>query len=137
MFAWKGCKLGVEFIKDCCDHGSILWGGTISATSNFVVCDIEINQSHCKWNAWAEIHQGILFYQSFSLRTVTIWIPNTWILFIKYSYHLNTEHLNTEQYRCPVFKLSCDLADHTQAFSVRFSDHHLNTGHKSTIWIPD
>ena len=55
-----------------------------------------------------------------------------------YSNHLNTEHLNSGQYGCPVFKWLShvtwqtfripDIFDHKQGFSVRFSDPHSNTG---------
>ena len=61
--------------------------------------------------------------------TVIIWILDSseyWI------------HLNTILYGCSVFKWKShttwrtiqiqDISDHNQAFSVRFSDHHLNTG---------
>ena len=60
--------------------------------------------------------------------------------FVKYSNHLNTKHLihlNTGQNGSLVFECQSQVAwrtiqipnilDHKQAFSVRFSDHHLNT----------
>ena len=66
-----------------------------------------------------------------------------WVRFNKqgwgrYSYHLNTRHLNAGHFGCPVFKwlgkVTCTLIwipgifDHNQAFSSPFSDHHSNTG---------
>ena len=67
-----------------------------------------------------------------------------------YSNHLNTEHLNTEnlntsQYGCPVFKWQSHVTWQTiptcltinRLFSVRFSDHHSNTGpFMTSIVIP-
>ena len=98
----------------------------------------------------------LYFYVQLNLCKPTSW-NSQFTLKKMYSKHLITKHLyhmhlKTGQYGCPVFKwLShvtwwtiwiLNILGRKSAFSVQFSDHHLNTrpcdnGHKSTIQIPD